>query len=136
MQTLCCLDLTIGLSGETEPRQADTLAMTISEADGIGEADVLYAEELINGVKKNLAMVDDLLSSAAKGWTIGRMPTADRNILRLAVQEMYFSEPRLAPKIVVNEAVELAKNYGTDDSSRFIHGILRTVSKRLGLKQE
>lgn len=136
MQTLCSLDLTGELGSDSGERRADTLALAREEAKGITAEDVAYAEELLGGIQKNLAVIDDLLASASRDWKISRMPTADRNIVRLAVFEMYFLEPRLKPSIAVNEAVELAKIYGTDDSSRFIHGILRTVTKRLGLRQK
>ena len=136
MQTLCSLDLTGEITAEASEHQADTMALAREEAKGITEEDVAYAEELLSGIKKNLAVIDELLASASRDWKISRMPTADRNIVRLAVYELYFLEPRLKPSIAVNEAVELAKIYGTDDSSRFIHGILRTVTKRLGLRQK
>lgn len=91
--------------------------------------DFEFTEGLVKGTRAHLEEIDALITANLKEWTLPRIMAADRNILRLAVYEMKFAEPTLAKNIVINEAVELAKRYGTDDSSRFVNGILESISK-------
>ncbi len=92
--------------------------------------DLAFIEELVKGTRAHLAEVDEIITSRLKaGWQMSRLMAADRNILRLAVYEMKFAQPPLPKNIAINEAVELAKRYGTDDSSRFVNGILEAISK-------
>lgn len=92
--------------------------------------DLGYIEGSVKGTRAHLEEIDALITTHLKeGWQLSRIMAADRNILRLAVYEMKFVEPTLPKNIVINEAVELAKKYGTDDSSRFVNGILESISK-------
>ena len=92
--------------------------------------DLGYIESSVKGTRAHLEEIDALITTHLKeGWQLSRIMAADRNILRLAVYEMKFVEPTLPKNIVINEAVELAKKYGTDDSSRFVNGILESISK-------
>ncbi|MBR6906854.1 MAG: transcription antitermination factor NusB, partial [Selenomonadaceae bacterium] len=79
--------------------------------------------------RSRLTEIDALIASYAKGWKLERMAVVDRNILRLASYEMKFCDPVLDPGIAINEAVELAKKYGTDDSGRFVNGILDAMAR-------
>lgn len=83
-----------------------------------------YAELVLNGVLANLEAIDAKLSQYAVDWTVERMPAADRNILRIAVYEMLFAEDKIAPGVAINEAVEIAKLYGSEEAPRFINGVL------------
>jgi N utilization substance protein B len=83
-----------------------------------------YAECVLNGVMANLAEIDGKLSEYAVDWTVERMPATDRNILRIAVYEMLFAEEKIVPGVAINEAVEIAKKYGSEDAPRFINGVL------------
>ena len=94
------------------------------------DEDLLYVETMVKGTRARLEEIDKIISAHLKqGWQLSRLMTADRNILRLAIFEMLFAEPPLTKNIAINEAVELAKKYGTDDSSRFVNGILESISK-------
>ena len=73
--------------------------------------------------------IDSLIAASSKDWRLERMATVDRNITRLATFEIRFAEETLTPNIAINEAVELAKKYGTDDSSRYVNGILGAMMK-------
>ena len=86
-----------------------------------------YAEELARGTFDHLAEIDRVLQRVSENWALGRMPGADRNLLRLAVYELRFSGLDIDDAVVINEAVELAKAYGTDDSSSFVNGVLGRV---------
>ena len=89
-----------------------------------------YIESSVKGTRARLEEIDAIIAANLKeGWQLNRIMAADRNILRLAVYEMKFVEPALAKNIIINEAVELAKKYGTDDSGRFVNGILESISK-------
>ena len=86
-----------------------------------------YSLSLIEGAKSHLSEIDKLIAKSSSGWKIERMAAVDRAILRLAVYELKFSEEKLSPGIVINEAVELAKVFGTDESARFINGVLSGI---------
>ena len=73
--------------------------------------------------------IDEIISAhLKKGWIIQRLATVDRNILRLAVYEIKFAEELIPKGIVINEAVEIAKRYGTENSGRFVNGILAAIA--------
>ena len=92
--------------------------------------DLAFIETLVKGTRARLEEIDEILTSHLKeGWQLPRIMAADRNIVRLVVYEMKFVEPKLSKSIIINEAIELAKKYGTDDSSRFVNGILEAISK-------
>src|ERR671918_2880577 len=80
-----------------------------------------YAEALVRGTKQYQAKADELIQQWAEHWELDRMAVVDRNILRLAVYEM-MEEAEVPPKVAINEAIEIAKKFGTADSSRFING--------------
>jgi len=85
-----------------------------------------YALELLRGTMHHLERIDTLIKESASNWRIERIALTDRNLLRVAVYEMLFSED--APdQVVINEAVEIAKRYGTEESPPFINGVLDAV---------
>ena len=86
-----------------------------------------YAMILVSGVKANLEKIDLKISTASAHWKIERMASVDRNILRIAVYEMIVAKETLEPKIVMNEAIEIAKKFGTQESSAFVNGILDQI---------
>ncbi len=87
-----------------------------------------YAISLIEGVAANQGRIDELIASYAEGWTIDRMPAVDRNIARIAVYELlYVAE--IDDPVAISEAVELAKQMSTDDSPRFLNGILGRIAE-------
>ena len=84
-------------------------------------------QELVRGVDGNLAQLDELIAAKAKGWTLARMPVLDLSVMRLAVFEL-IERPHVPTAVVLNEAVELAKRYSTDDSGRFVNGVLAAIA--------
>lgn len=91
-----------------------------------------YAIELAQGANDHIDEIDDALSANSRNWTLERMPGADRNLMRIAVYEMrYLNDPEITDAIVINEAVELAKAYGTDESARFVNGVLGGIARNL-----
>lgn len=79
--------------------------------------------ELVAGTESCLGEIDDLLVVYLKGWKMDRLSKVDREILRLAVYEMVYRED-VPPKVVVNEAIEMSKHFGTDESGKFVNGVL------------
>jgi N utilization substance protein B len=89
----------------------------------------LYAQELVRGTVDHLERIDELIRSQADNWRLERMPAVDRNILRLAIFEMLHE--RETPKlVVVDEAIELAKKFGSEQSGRFVNGLLDGLLKQ------
>ena len=87
-----------------------------------------YAISLVEGVAKNLDRIDELIASYAEGWTIDRMPVIDRNLARIAVYELLYV-PEIDDPVAITEAVELAKQMSTDDSPRYLNGILGRIAE-------
>jgi N utilization substance protein B len=87
------------------------------------------ARELVRGTAEHREEIDELIRSQADNWRLERMPVVDRNILRLAIYEM-LHEPEVPKLVVVDEAIELAKKYGSDQSGRFINGLLDGLLKQ------
>ena len=107
--------------------------MTLSEGDGEpqgapSEESVAYATELIEGVQEQAPQIDALIDQSAERWAIERMPVVDRNLLRIGVFELLWM-PGVPTAVVINEAVELAKSLSTDDSGRFVNGILGRIAE-------
>ena len=87
-----------------------------------------YVWQVVSGVRSKREEIDGIIERYSKDWPVERMAVVDRNILRLAVYEM-FHVPDVPPKVAINEAVELAKKYGDRDSYRFVNGILDRIFK-------
>ena len=99
--------------------------------DGTAETVEAFAVELLTGVKGNQDYFDRLISQYATNWSLERVAVVDRNILRLAIYEMSRRSEELPPAVCIDEAIELAKTYGSDDSYRFINGVLNKVKEDL-----
>lgn len=93
-------------------------------------AERLFADPLIRGAVENREKIDGEIKKHAKNWDMHRMAVVDRNILRLAIYEMLFRED-IPPVVSINEAVDIAKKFSTDDSGRFVNGILDKVRMEL-----
>ena len=90
---------------------------------------------LVEGVLKNIILIDSLIKKYVKNWEIDRMAFIDRNILRIACFELFFLED-VPPKVSINEAIELAKTFGDIDSPRFVNGVLDKIYKMEGNKNK
>lgn len=89
-----------------------------------------FAVELTQGTLSHLGEIDQVINDLAVDWTVNRMASADRAILRLATYELLYRED-IPTGVSINEAVELAKRYGTEESGRFVNGILGHLARRL-----
>ena len=88
-----------------------------------------FARTLAQGVEQRLEAIDDVIGRTSEHWVVSRMPIVDRNILRVATWEILHSED-VPTSVAINEAVELAKVYGGDDSSKFVNGVLGKIAER------
>ncbi len=89
-----------------------------------------YTKILVKGVVENLEEIDKSIEMVSKNWNVERMFRVDKNILRIAIFELLYKKDTPVP-VVIDEAVEIAKIYGTDTSPRFINGILDSINKKL-----
>jgi len=89
-----------------------------------------YSTWLVNGVISDQAKIDNIIQQVSEHWRISRMALVDRNILRMAVFELLYEE-NIAPAIVINEAIEIAKKYSGDEAATFVNGILDAIRKNL-----
>lgn len=111
---------------EKTPRELIDNGQLVPETQGLGE----YALMLLDGAKENLEAIDELIESASDNWTLDRMPVVDRSLLRLTTYEMRYVDD-VPVSVSINEAVNLAKEFGGDDSPRFINGILGRIATQL-----
>lgn len=101
----------------------DALALQVLEPDTM-------TADLVAGVQENRRRLDDAIAARARGWTLERMPVIDLNVLRIAAYELA-EKPDVPVAVVLDEAVELAKRFSTDDSPRFVNGVLSAVAEDL-----
>ncbi len=85
-----------------------------------------FTKELIDGIELHKRKIDELIATYAQGWDMDRMPVLDRNILRLAIFELLWSQS-VPEAVAISEALELAANFSTEDSSKYINGVLGKV---------
>ncbi len=86
-----------------------------------------YTKELVNGVSDNRRKIDELITTYAQGWDMDRLPAVDRNILRLGIYEILWST-EVPMSVAIDEALSLAKELSSDDSSKYIHGVLGRIA--------
>ena len=86
-----------------------------------------YTRELIVGVSDHRRKIDELISTYARGWDMDRLPTVDRNVLRVAIYELLWCES-VPDAVAIDEAINLAKELSTDESAGYIHGVLGRIS--------
>jgi len=127
-----------------EATAEEALDMVFQEAKGDNEADVMlqdehalrkYARELIVGSEQHKSDIDELLAGYLKDWKMDRLSRVDRQILRIAVYEMAYRDD-VPPKVAINEAIELAKHFGVEESGRFVNGVLGQLIKDLPAVRE
>ncbi len=118
----------IDLTGQSlEPAFTNTMQFHNLDASYYG-----FARDLVQGVLAELSELDKTASGLSRDWPVNRMPVIDRNIIRMGLYEIKYC-PDIPYSVSINEAVELAKVYGTDDSPRFVNGILGRYVEEQGL---
>lgn len=125
LQVLYSLDINDG--AEPDAAALDTKAHFDV---GIPEEGEAFASKIVDATRDHLEGIDEELQAASKNWRLERMSTVDRNILRLAASELMYDES-VPTKVVINEAIELAKRFGTGESAAFVNGILDRVASQV-----
>lgn len=111
------------------------IAKNIEPYEGtLGDTEFVY--ELTHKVVENTDILDEALGPMAPEWPISAIAAIDRNVLRIGLYELSECHDTVPPKVAINEAVELAKAFGSDSSSRFVNGVLGTAFKKLGFLDE
>lgn len=95
--------------------------------DGLAPEAAEYARELVSGVLQHISAIDNSIQRAAPAWPFTQMAKIDRNIIRIALYEALFRPDKVPFKVVVNEAVELAKLFGSESSGRFVNGVVGSI---------
>ncbi|MCL2818462.1 MAG: transcription antitermination factor NusB [Actinomycetia bacterium] len=93
-----------------------------------GDLDSYYLD-IASGVEAAREKIDDLIEQVSQHWHISRMPVVDRNIVRIATWEILRGSPEVPPSVAIHEAINIAKEYGGEDSSKFVNGVLGEISK-------
>ncbi len=120
-------------AGDTGADLDSIIAKNIAPYEkALGDTEFVYA--LTHGVADHAKELDEFLRPIAPEWPISEIAAVDRNTLRIGLYELKYSNTTVPPKVAINEAVELAKAFGSDSSSRFINGVLGTAFKKLGLE--
>jgi N utilization substance protein B len=110
----------------------DAIEMTVQEAEQDNEGNLKvsaeriapqYIKELVAGTETYKAAIDEVLRHYLKGWQMDRLSRVDRQVLRLAAYELIYRDD-VPPKVAINEAIDLAKDFGTDESGKFVNGVL------------
>lgn len=92
-----------------------------------------FVESLVKNTLKNREKIDQLIEKCAPEWPLEQVTAVDRNILRLGIQELIFGNyEEVPPKVAINEAIELAKTFGGENSARFVNGVLGTIYREMG----
>jgi transcription antitermination protein NusB len=97
-------------------------------AEPAREASWLYAREIVDGIVDNAEAIDEQITTSAKDWSLARMPAVDRALLRIGAWEILYNDD-VPAAVAIDEAVELAKEFSTDDSGAFVHGVLGRIAR-------
>ena len=116
---------------DTSGHQMEGVLDRLLSEQNLPEENASYAHDLVIGVIRNREKIDHNIKTFAPAWPVEQIPAVDRNILRLAIFEILIDN-KVPVKVAINEAVELAKTYGADRSSKFINGVLGSVSNIVG----
>ena len=133
LQALYLADLTD--SGERDGLNA--LWQAVIDGEGLDDSaapesgEVEFAQRLVSGVSEHKVSIDEMIDTCSTNWRLRRMPIVDRNVLRIATFELMHCRD-IPGTVSVNEAIELAKTFGGDDSRAFVNGIVDRIGRQLG----
>ena len=100
------------------------------QTNGLDSEALTHVTQLTEGIKTKKIEIDKLIQETSHAWALDRMPLMDLNIMRIAIYEMLYYEPKVPVKVCINEALEIAKIYGSANSHSFINGILDPIAKK------
>ncbi len=133
MQSLFEWDFNSGSPERRDLADMHTVIGRNTEEFAPGLDDIAFVNSLVDGVVKNKAKLDEIIEKAAPDWPIDQIAIVDRNILRIGLYEMIFGNAKEVPaRVAINEAIELAKTFGGENSGRFVNGVLGAVYREMG----
>lgn len=122
--------------GKEEPLEKITERNIENFGPGLGD-EKQFVFELLDGVQSKLSRLNDIIEEAAPEWPLDQITIVDRNVLRLGLYELlYADKDEVPPKVAINEAIELAKNFGGESSGKFINGVMGTVYQEMQDEEE
>ncbi len=124
----CALQSLYYADSAKDAREADVTRYASDFKKELGDC-FPFCQDLVTGTTEHLKEIDKIVSAYAKNWTVARMSAVDRSILRMATYEMVFSPEKTPVPAIIDEAIELAKKYSTENSSKFINGLLDQLKK-------
>lgn len=117
---------------DRKPKNLKKIVERNIERFGSGIEDKKFIWQLVKGVVKNLSKIDKIIEQAAPQWPLEQVAIIDRNVLRIGLYELLFGEKKEVPlKVAINEAIELAKMFGGENSGKFVNGVLGTIYKEI-----
>jgi N utilization substance protein B len=122
-------------SEQHEQKVAETLDRRIDESD-LDASARSFVRELVEGVTEHRPAIDEVISRYASAFPLEEMAPVDRNVLRLAIYEVLFDNRRAPLRVAINEAVDIAKGYGSESSGRFVNGVLGAVALEAAERNE
>lgn len=120
---------------EKEGRKIDLKSIVEKNLQAVDakKIDQPFLEQLVNGIEGKVDYLNEVITKAAPKWPIPQITLVDRNVLRLGIYELLFSDYQgVPPKVAINEAIEIAKKFGGPSSGRFVNGVLGTIYKEMG----
>lgn len=111
---------------EVSPEDASTVFLMLFPSD----LDTQFFTSTLEGLTSHIGEIDGIITESLKNWKFDRISLVDRSILRLGTFEIFFSHSSVPYAVVINEAVELAKKFGTDESGAFVNGVLDAIRKK------
>jgi N utilization substance protein B len=133
LQTLYEWDFHSTFSPHLKQRQLDDIFRNNLDSQKHNKSLNEFATSVIQGIKKHKDKIDEIIKKAAPRWPIEQITLVDRNVLRLGIYELIFGDyNEVPPKVAIDEAIELAKEFGSSSSGKFINGVLGTIYKEMG----
>lgn len=117
-----------------KPEDLETVAEGTIKKFGAGLEDKTFVYTIIAGISQNLDVINKLIEKSAPEWPLEQITLIDRNILRIGIFELKYSQD-IPPKVAINEAIELAKKFGGESSGKFVNGVLGTIFKSMNGKK-
>lgn len=118
--------------GRDDSKLKEIVGHSIKEfGPGIENTDFIW--EIIHGIMERIEKIDEIIVKCAPEWPLEQITLVDRNVLRIGIYELLWAKRKeVPPKVAINEAIELAKNFGGESSGRFINGVLGTIYREIG----
>lgn len=122
----------VSIKRESVSKLEEIVASNIKEF-GPGLEDTTFIRNLIDGVLEHIEKINEIIEKCAPEWPLEQITIVDRNVLRIGIYELLWgNQEEVPPKVAINEAIELAKNFGGESSGRFINGVLGTIYREIG----